>query len=131
MEKRKKSAVNRSLLILNNEQMVHQYFQLIGQKDVSGLLELFSDDAVVYEPFSNERDGLHGKSAIENFLQVAAMANAGMTREIRFSDKHQDRITVLVTFERDGNITGKFSFYISTEDVGRKIGILRIQFAGL
>lgn len=130
MEKRTKSTVNKSLLVLNNEQLVHRYFQLIGQGDVSGLLDLFSEDAVVYEPFSNEQDGLQGKPSIENFLRVATMANAGMTRTIRFSDNHQDRVTALVTFERGGNITGKFTFYFATQDMGRKISILRIQFAG-
>ncbi len=57
------------------------YFTLISMKDVDSLLELFDDEAVIHEPFSNVEDGLQGKTAIENFLKVAFMANAGLQIE--------------------------------------------------
>lgn len=56
-------AVAQASVILTNEQMVNEYFRLISKKDVHGLLDLFVEDSVVYEPFSKE-DGLHGKSTV-------------------------------------------------------------------
>lgn len=117
-------------VILTNEQMVTEYFNRISSKDVDGLLQLFADDAVVYEPFSKE-DGLHGKSAIEYFLNVAVMANTGLTRSIKFVEKSEEAITALVRFERDGSIRGRFSFLFAIEEISgqKKIKELKIRFS--
>lgn len=127
------------IIILSNEQMVNRYFQLVGNRDVHGLLDLFADDAIIYEPFSNVQNGLQGKTAIENFLKVAVMANTGMNRTITFieeDDKNkklqegEESIAALVTFERGDNVTAKFTFHFVMTPVGRKIKMLKIQFAG-
>jgi ketosteroid isomerase-like protein len=126
------------IIILSNEQMVNRYFQLIGKRDVHGLLDLFADDATVYEPFSNMQNGLQGKSAIENFLKVAIMANTGMSRTITFLDEEKNKdlgegegsIAALVSFERGDNVTAKFTFHFIMTSAGRKIKTLKIQFAG-
>ena len=121
-------------VVLSNREMVKKYFKLISEKDIRGLLQLFDQDAVVYEPFSNIKSGLHGKTTIENFLRVVVMTNAGFKRTIRFVDESEDRITAIVTFERGDSITGKFafSFIITTNSegvqVGKRIGMLRIEF---
>lgn len=54
--------------ILKSERdIVFEYFRRIRDKDVSGLLDLFTDDAVIYEPFSkpeyvqDKTTGLHGR----------------------------------------------------------------------
>lgn len=118
----------KGIFILNNEQMVERYFRLIGEKDVQRLLDLFSEDAVLYEPFSNESNGLRGKVAIENFLRVAAMANAGMKRTIVLAENTEDSVTALVTFERGDEVTGRFTFRFVVDNTGKKIRLLRIQF---
>jgi hypothetical protein len=117
------------LVMLTNEQMVNEYFRRIGEKDVNGLLELFSEDAIVYEPFSN-LNGLQGKSLIGHFLKVAVMANSGMHRTIQFIDNTADSITAIIAFERGDTIKGRFAFTFVTTDeaASRKIKILRIQF---
>jgi len=118
---------------LSNKEMVNRYFKLIGDKDVYHLLELFDEDAIVYEPFS-KLNRLEGKSRIENFLKVAFMANAGLKRTIKFVDESEDSITAIVTFERGDSVTGKFAFIFRTkvDDLGnaisKKIAMLRIQF---
>lgn len=68
----------RVLSLTDNEQQqqVNHSFRLINRKDVKGLLDLFADDAVVFEPFSDARDGQKGKSSIEYLLRVAVMAFA-------------------------------------------------------
>ncbi len=121
---------DRGMTLLSNEQMVDTYFQLISKKDVDGLLDLFAEDAVVYEPFSNADDGLRGKSAIEPFLKVAVMANAGLRRTIEFADRSKNSITALVTFERGGTVHGKFAFKFVMDEIGRKIKVLTITFNG-
>ena len=119
---------------LTNQQIVNKYFQAISKRDVYDLLELFDDDAVVYEPFSNIKQGLQGKSAIENFLRVAIMANAGLKRTIKFVDETEDKITAIVTFERGDSVTGKFSFtFITSKDEksltsNKRIKVIKIEF---
>ena len=119
---------------LTNQQIVNKYFQSISNSDIHDLLELFDEDAVVHEPFSNIKQGLQGKSAIENFLRVAIMANAGLKRTIKFVDETEDRITAIVTFERGDSVTGKFSFtFITSKDEKsltshKRIKVVKIEF---
>jgi ketosteroid isomerase-like protein len=114
--------------------MVNEYFRLVTEKDIWGLLQLFDEDAVVFEPFSNVKGGLVGKTMIENFLKVVVMANAGFKRTIRFVEESEDRVTAIVTFERGDSVTGKFAFSFIIKNnsdgvqVSKKIGMLRIQF---
>jgi ketosteroid isomerase-like protein len=123
-----------SLVVLSNREMVNEYFRLVTEKDVRGLVQLFDEDATVFEPFSNVKGGLAGMTTIENFLRVVVMANAGFKRTIKFVDESEDRITAIVTFERGDSITGKFafSFVIRTDSEGvqvsKKIAMLRIEF---
>jgi ketosteroid isomerase-like protein len=78
MSRRKK------VILQSDRDIVFEYFRRITDKDIPGLLELFTDDAVVYEPFSKPDDiqgktaGLRGKHAIEPFLGVVVMANDGV-----------------------------------------------------
>ena len=111
-------------------EIILQYFKCIEDKDLEGALELFDYDAVIFEPFSNVRDGLRGKSAIEPFLKVAMMANSNFKREIKIKAAGKtDRLTALVTFERGDKIDGKFAFEFSDgSGDGKKIKSLHIKF---
>jgi ketosteroid isomerase-like protein len=130
----KRRTDNPAFAVLSNREMVNEYFRLVTEKDVRGLLQLFDEDALVFEPFSNIKGGLAGKAVIENFLNVVVMANAGFKRTIRLVDESEDRITAIVTFERGDSVTGKFafSFIITSNSEGvqvcKKIGMLRIEF---
>jgi ketosteroid isomerase-like protein len=130
----KRRTDNPAFAVLSNREMVNEYFRLVTEKDIRGLLQLFDEDAVVFEPFSNIKGGLVGKAMIENFLKVVVMANAGFKRTIRFVDESEDRVTAIVTFERGDSVTGKFafSFIITSNSEGmqvcKKIGVLRIEF---
>lgn len=102
--------------MLTGQETVRRYFDLITKKDVDGILDLFAeDDPAVYEPFSNEKDGLHGKDAIESFLRVAVMANAGLNRVIKFENGSDEETTALVVFERGTTLRGRFTFNFVTE----------------
>jgi ketosteroid isomerase-like protein len=81
--------------------------QLIKNKGINRVLSLFTDDAIIYEPFSNAHGGLQGKDAIKCFLEISIMANEGMRHEIEFvkaqsesNNKKDNQVKALVTFER-------------------------------
>jgi ketosteroid isomerase-like protein len=124
---------------LTDEDIVHEYFSLINAQDMYGLLDLFTDDAVIYEPFSKSEDGkggLQGKIAIEPFLNVAMMVNAGLREEIEIeksSDNGIKRVIAYVTFERGGKVKARFTFELTSEEnynsqKQKKIQSLGIQF---
>lgn len=139
-----KSSHNKSGRVkpLTDEDIVHEYFRLIKTKDVYRLLDLFADDALIYEPFSKSEAGkgvLQGKSAIEPFLNVAMMVNAGLREEIEIeksklrSDNGIKRVIAYVTFERGGKVKARFTFELTSEEnynsqKQKKIQSLRIQF---
>lgn len=119
-------------LITTNKDLVMEYFSRISKGNLDGVLDLFSEEATLYEPFSSE-SGLHGISEIESFMRVAMMANAGLEREITFpAQKKPDEIVANITFKRGDTIKGRFTF--KTEDVpdsegfSKKIKSLKIEF---
>lgn len=127
---------------LTDEDIVHEYFRFVKTKDMYGLLDLFSDDAVINEPFSKSEDGkggLQGKSAIEPFLNVTMMASAGLREEIEIEKSKQrkdngiNQVIAYVTFERGGKVKARFTFELSSEknynsQKQKKIQSLHIQF---
>jgi ketosteroid isomerase-like protein len=150
MSRRKKANIK------SEKDIVFEYFRRIRNKDVSGLLDLFTDDAVIYEPFSKSEDiqgettGLHGKQRIEPFLGVVVMANEGVEGNITIekiyekmddSNNKSTEISAIVTFERGDKITARFTFELispttsnsnnskNTNQREKKIKSLHIQFA--
>ena len=127
---------------LTDEDIVHEYFRLIKTKDAYRLLDLFADDALIDEPFSKPeagKGGLQGKSAIEPFLNVAIMVNAGLREEIEIekskprNDNGIKKVIAYVTFERGGKVKARFTFELTSEEnynsqKQKKIQSLRIQF---
>jgi len=152
MSKRKK------VFLQSDRDIVFEYFRRIKDKDIPGLLDLFTDDAVIYEPFSKSEDiqgettGLHGKQRIEPFLGVVVMANEGVEGNITIdkiyekmddSNNKSTEISAIVTFERGDKITARFTFElishatnnsnnsknnINTNQNKKKIKSLHIQF---
>lgn len=125
---------------VDNESLVYEYFRLIKNKDIDGVLNLFANDAIIYEPFSNMDEGLKGKGSIRPFLDVVIMATEGMKDEIEF-EKAQDAnnedqtVAALVTFERGGKTQALYTFELISRqeqydytDGGKKIQTLRIEF---
>ena len=114
-----------------DEQIVTRYFRCIDTKDLDGILELFTYDAEIYEPFSNITGGLKGRSSMEPFLKVAMMANNNLRRTINIEKKpnKQNSITALVKFEKGEKVKSKFTFeFQEDEGHGKKIKSLRIEF---
>lgn len=107
------------------ETIIFVYFRFIKNKDINKLIDLFADDAIIYEPFSKtgDTDGLQGRTAIESLLNTVIMANSGLNHQIEIikSDRkvcnNNDQITTNVTFERGGKVKAKFVFEFSSESV--------------
>jgi ketosteroid isomerase-like protein len=134
--------------MLVNRSIVFEYFRLIKNKDINRLLDLFADDATIYEPFSKIHGGLHGMTAIKAFLEVALMASDGLQHEIRFEKQQEkpdssnkynnnsnndNQVTALVTFERGGTLKARFTFELSSEEnynsqKQKKIQSMLVQF---
>lgn len=112
--------------------MVYRYFKCIDSRDLDGILDLFNYDAVIHEPFSNIAGGLKGKSSIAPFLKVAMMANTSKhTIKIEKPSGKADsnKITALVTFEKEDKVKGKFTFEFENAAAGtKKIKSLNIEF---
>jgi hypothetical protein len=92
--------------------IVLKYFRLIDEKDMYSLLNVFTDDCVIYEPFSRERpsydnggigkNGLRGKSEIESFFHVVMMASDGLQqRDDIVNSKSSSIVSALATFYRN------------------------------
>ena len=132
---------DRMLLYDNDEDIVFQYFELIKNKDIERLMNLFSSDAIVYEPFSKLRGGVSGKQAIESFLRIVIMANDELQHHIvieNISDiknkssvdcnhNHENKnncsscfsmkvINALVTFEKGDSLKARFMFGLSCDN---------------
>lgn len=131
--------------MLINKDMVFEYFRLIKNKDIEQLMDLFADDAVIYEPFSKLTEGLEGKSAIESFLRVSLMVNDALQHHIIIEKENQKNdmekscnskiITALVTFERGDTMKARFTFELGSNGNNRvfdskrkKIKALHMQF---
>jgi hypothetical protein len=115
---------------LTSEEVVNEYFRCIDNKDLSGILDLFDYDATIYEPFSNIKEGLKGRSSIEPFLRVAMMANSSLQRTIKVEKQVKpNRLVAFVTFAKGDKVMGKFSFeFTDANGNGKKIKSLHIEF---
>ena len=117
----------------DNEIIVKEYFSRIKSRDIEGLLELFSDDAVIHEPFSRARR-LFGKTEIKPFLKSVIMANEGLQYEInieRQKNNHMNNFVALVIFRKGHEINSRFTFSFDNSgksNIYGKIKSLLIEF---
>ena len=93
----------------------------------------FSDDSVVYEPFSKSKR-LFGKAEIEPFLRSVIMANEGVQYESKIlqqKNNSKDNLVALVTFRKENEIRARLTFAFESSDhfkFIRRIKSLLIEF---
>jgi len=113
--------------------MIKEYFSRIKSRDLGGLLDLFSDDAVIHEPISRAKS-LVGKNEIMPFLKIVIMANEGLHYEInieRQKANHMDNFVALVVFRNGYVINSRFTFCFDNAEganTNGKIKSLLIEF---
>ena len=116
-----------------NEIIIKEYFGKIRSRDIDGLLDLFSDDAVVHEPFSRAKT-LLGKTEIRSFLKSVIMANEGLQYEIKIERQKAnpvDNFIAFVIFRKGHAINSRFTFSFDDADRANtnvKIKSLLIEF---
>jgi hypothetical protein len=118
----------------NGKKLVSEYFGRIQAGDLKGLLNLFSNDSIIFEPFSKTKY-LHGRLEIEPFLETVLLANKGMQNEIiieREQNIDDDMIVALVTFHKGGSVTARYTFQLNYngQERGTTIKSLNIEFIG-
>ena len=119
--------------ISQSHELVLDYFQRVRSSDIIGLMNLFSEDSVIYEPFSKSKC-LMGKSEIEPFLRTVVMANKGMQYELEIEKSGQsigeNMVIVFVRFNKVGSIASKFRFEFQPKDESNslKIKTIHIEF---
>jgi hypothetical protein len=114
-----------------NERLVIAYFRRVTSKDIDGLVSLFSDDAVIFQPFS--KSTIVGKSQIEMFLKTVIMANSDMQRELNIETARDEnsRLIVFVDFLKSSILKGKFTFEVDDSKKSKlegRIKSLKIEF---
>ena len=113
--------------------VVREYFRRIRSGDVQGTLSLFSDNAVVREPFSKSKY-LSGKSEIESFLNSVVMANQGLDYDLKIEKDNQGDNTAVIAdviFRKEGSIRCRIIFqldHIRPDKSVRTIKLMDIQF---
>ena len=116
-----------------SEFVVREYFKRIKSGDVQGTLSLFSDNAVVYEPFSKLKY-LSGKSEIETFLSSVVMANQGLDYGLKIQKDNQGDNTAVIAdviFRKEGSIRCRITFQLENTRADksvRTIKLMDIQF---
>jgi ketosteroid isomerase-like protein len=115
------------------EWVIRQYFKRVAAGDLHGLLDLFSGDCVIHEPFSTSKY-LTGKIEIEPFLRSAIMANQAVQYEIKIEKERRktgrNTMVAVVVFHKENEIKAKFTFELEDVSEGEfgRIKILKIEF---
>jgi hypothetical protein len=118
--------LSKDRILLENEDLVYEYFRLISRKDVRHLLDLFTEDAVIDEPFSKSEDG--GLKVNYFIMTVLRIYDMVQIEEVFISSLNQ--ISVICT-SRQRTIRFLFTFGYDGKDKShsnRRIKFLRIQF---
>ena len=125
--------------MLPEKNTIQSYFRAIKRKDISNLVDMFEDEAVIHEPFSKEVQ-LRGKLDFRRFFQVICMAIEELKHDLLIEEDATDEngLSVLCTFQRGETVCARFSFQfgpnsrLNTNGVmKRKIQKLQIQFLNL
>ncbi len=98
------------------ESVVRDYFYRLQDGDIVGLLNMFSDNAIIHEPFSKLKS-LRGRSEIESFLKTVIMVISGMRQELKIErsehESSKNQIVVTATFHKGNSIKCRFIFELS------------------
>lgn len=112
-----------------SEFVVREYFKRIKSGDVQGTLSLFSDNAVVHEPFSKSKY-LSGKLEIEPFLSSVVMANQGLEYSLKIEKDNQgDNTSVIadVIFRKENTIRCRITFQLENTRGDKSVSTIKLM----
>lgn len=111
------------------EFVVREYFRRIRSGDAQRTLSLFSDNAVVHEPFSKSKY-LSGKSEIEPFLNSVVMANHGLDYGLKIGKDNQGDNTVVIAdviFRKENAIRCRITFELENTKADKSIRTIKLM----
>lgn len=112
-----------------SEFVVREYFKRIKSGDVQGTLNLFSDNAVVHEPFSKSKY-LSGKLEIEPFLSSVVMANQGLEYSLKIEKDNQGDNTAVIAdviFRKQGSIRCRITFQLENTRGDKSVSTIKLM----
>ena len=129
---------NKDRIRLDNEDLVYDYFRLTLRKDIRHVLDLFTEDAIIHEPFSKPVDsGLKVNTIMMIATKLYDLLHCPHYYEesrIEYIDCYHNKNHVTCTF-RSGEeiiIRSIVKFGYDSKDKphsnNRRINFLRIQF---
>jgi hypothetical protein len=127
---------NRDRIRLDNEDIVYDYFRLALRKDKRHLLDLFTEDAIIHEPFSKPEDsGLKENTIIMVTMRLYDLLHCPYCYEnrIEWIDCYHKKNHVTCTFRSRQKIILRsiFKFGYDSKDKFhsniRRINFLHIQ----
>jgi hypothetical protein len=119
-----KSSKDRKLL--DNEDLVYEYFSLIMRKDIRHLLHLFTEDPALDEPFSKQDDrGLRVKTVITTMMRIYDLLRYPGEQCI---ECYYNKNDVMCTFRRGHEIIIRFTFKFGYDSKDKSHFNRRIKF---
>jgi hypothetical protein len=102
-------------ILLDNEDLVYEYFRLIMRKDIRHLLDLFTEDAAIHEPFSEPEDReLRVNSLIMTTMRIYALLHYPVYEKSRIVEQciecYYYKNYITCTFQRGQEIIIRFIF---------------------
>lgn len=106
------------IMIEQNIQTIENFFKYVKMNDYYSIMELFSRDAIVYEPFSKE-NGISGKENLISFFKIMCRASGGLNQDLlgyqNISSNNNDNnnvvISVISTYTKGDSINARFTFH--------------------
>jgi len=118
-----KSSKDRKLL--DNEDMVYEYFSLIMRKDIRHLLHLFTEDAALDEPFSKRDDRGLGVKTVIMTMRIYDLLRY---RAEQCIECYYNKNDVMCTFRRGQEIIIRFTFKFGYDSKDKSHFNRRIKF---
>ena len=103
------------MIMEQNIQTIENFFKYVKMNDYYSIMELFSRDAIVYEPFSKE-NGISGKENLISFFKIMCRASGGLNQDLCYqniSNKNDNNfvVSVISTYTKGDSINARFTFH--------------------
>ena len=125
------------MIMEQNIQTIENFFKYVKMNDYYSIMELFSRDAIVYEPFSKE-NGISGKENLISFFKIMCRASSGLDQDLCFQNVSNDDnnvVSVISRYKKGDSINAKFTFHFQLDESNNKenlyslsINKLKIEF---
>ena len=100
---------NRDRIRLDNEDLVWDYFRLTLRKDIRHVLDLFTEDAIIHEPFSKlENSELKVNTIIIITMRLYDLLYCPYSSRIEWIDCYRNKNDIRCTFRSEQEIMIQF-----------------------